>query len=70
MMLYLGLDGCDSDIPHHTVYLSKDYVNNLADIETSRVVLRRWWDDHWYLDFIGLAVAIIMAWYATSENSF
>jgi phytoene desaturase len=38
MMLYLGLDGCDSDIPHHTIYLSKDYVNNLADIETRHVL--------------------------------
>jgi phytoene desaturase len=38
LMLYLGLDGCYADIPHHTIYLSKDYVNNLADIETRHVL--------------------------------
>lgn len=32
-MLYLGLDGIYDDISHHTIYLSKDYRSNLADIE-------------------------------------
>jgi uncharacterized membrane protein len=37
---------------------------NLADTETASAVLKRWWDDHWYLDFIGLVVAIIMVYVA------
>jgi phytoene desaturase len=32
-MLYLGIDGRYDDVPHHTIYLSKDYRENLADIE-------------------------------------
>jgi phytoene desaturase len=32
-MLYLGLEGCYTQVPHHTIYLSQDYVKNLADIE-------------------------------------
>mgnify|MGYP003347929610 CR=1 FL=1 len=30
-MLYLGLDG-EVDLPHHTIYVSRDYEGNLADI--------------------------------------
>lgn len=37
-MLYLGLDGRYDDVPHHTIYTAKDYVGNLADIETNRVL--------------------------------
>jgi len=33
-MLYLGIEGCHDDIPHHTIYLSENYRDNLADIET------------------------------------
>jgi len=33
-MLYLGIEGRYDDIPHHTIYLSKKYRENLADIET------------------------------------
>jgi len=33
-MLYLGIDGRYDDIPHHTIYLSERYRENLADIET------------------------------------
>jgi phytoene desaturase len=33
-MLYLGVDGLDADVPHHTIYLSENYRDNLADIET------------------------------------
>ena len=33
-MLYLGIDGRYDDIPHHTIYLSENYRDNLADIET------------------------------------
>jgi phytoene desaturase len=36
-MLYLGLDGRD-DVPHHNIYISEDYENNLADIETRHVL--------------------------------
>jgi phytoene desaturase len=37
-MLYLGLAGCYTDVPHHTIYLSRDYVTNLDDIETRHVL--------------------------------
>jgi phytoene desaturase len=37
-MLYLGLEGCDVDLPHHTIYMSKDYVENLTDIEQRHVL--------------------------------
>ena len=33
-MLYLGIEGRYEDIPHHTIYLSENYRENLADIET------------------------------------
>lgn len=33
-MLYLGLDGSPPDLPHHTIYTSREYVQNLDDIET------------------------------------
>jgi phytoene desaturase len=32
-MLYLGLDGPAPELPHHTIYISKDYEQNLIDIE-------------------------------------
>lgn len=32
-MLYLGLDGRYDDVSHHTIYLAKDYRQNLRDIE-------------------------------------
>ncbi len=32
-MLYLGLDGASDDLAHHTIYLSKDYRRNVAEIE-------------------------------------
>ena len=36
-MLYLGVEGRD-DIPHHTIYLSENYRENLADIEDRHVL--------------------------------
>ncbi|MFM7251076.1 MAG: phytoene desaturase family protein [Planctomycetaceae bacterium] len=36
-MLYLGVEGRD-DIPHHTIYLSENYRENLADIEQRHVL--------------------------------
>ncbi len=37
-MLYLGIEGRYDEIPHHTIYLSKDYRQNLADIERRHVL--------------------------------
>src|SRR5439155_24821453 len=37
-MLYLGLEGWYDHATHHTIYLSKDYVGNLADIEQRHVL--------------------------------
>jgi phytoene desaturase len=33
-MLYLGIDGRYDAVPHHTIYLSESYRENLADIES------------------------------------
>jgi phytoene desaturase len=32
-MMYLGIDGHYEDVSHHTIYLEKDYKQNLRDIE-------------------------------------
>ncbi len=32
-MMYLGIDGCYDNLPHHTIYTADDYASNLADIE-------------------------------------
>ncbi len=32
-MLYLGLEGIDEGLAHHTIYLSADYKRNIAEIE-------------------------------------
>ncbi len=32
-MLYLGLEGTNEDLAHHTIYLSRDYKRNLEDID-------------------------------------
>jgi phytoene desaturase len=37
-MLYLGIEGRYDSIPHHTIYLSENYRDNLADIETRHVL--------------------------------
>ena len=34
-MLYLGLDGAQEDLPHHTIYLSENYRQNLKDIDVN-----------------------------------
>ena len=39
-MLYLGIEGRYDDIPHHTIYLSENYRENLADIETRHVLTK------------------------------
>ncbi|MBX3402003.1 MAG: phytoene desaturase [Phycisphaeraceae bacterium] len=38
-MLYLGIDGA-ADLPHHTIYISSDYRQNLEDITTNGVLSR------------------------------
>jgi phytoene desaturase len=35
-MLYLGIEGRYDDVAHHTIYLSRDYRANVADIEDGR----------------------------------
>jgi phytoene desaturase len=37
-MLYLGIEGRYDDLAHHTIYLSEDYRQNLADIEHRHVL--------------------------------
>ena len=37
-MLYLGIEGHYDSIPHHNIYLSENYRDNLADIETRHVL--------------------------------
>jgi phytoene desaturase len=37
-MLYLGIEGRYDDVAHHTIYLSEDYRQNLADIEHRHVL--------------------------------
>ncbi len=32
-MLYLGLEGTQEDVSHHTIYLSEDYRRNVSEIE-------------------------------------
>ena len=39
-MLYLGIEGRYDDVPHHTIYLSENYRDNLADIEHRHVLSR------------------------------
>jgi phytoene desaturase len=39
-MLYLGIEGRYDDVPHHTIYLSENYRDNLADIETRHALSR------------------------------
>ena len=39
-MLYLGIEGRYDDVPHHTIYLSEHYRDNLADIERRHVLSR------------------------------
>ena len=36
-MMYLGLEGDPPEVDHHTIYLSKDYRRNVAEIEEGQV---------------------------------
>ena len=37
-MLYLGIEGRYDSLAHHTIYLSKDYLNNLKEIEKTHTL--------------------------------
>jgi phytoene desaturase len=37
-MMYLGVDGLDERLAHHTIYIARDYARNLADIEERHVL--------------------------------
>ena len=37
-MLYLGVEGLEEELPHHTIYIAEDYERNLREIETDRVL--------------------------------
>ncbi len=37
-MMYLGLEGKQDHVPHHTIHCSADYATNLADIESRHVI--------------------------------
>lgn len=37
-MLYLGLDGLYDDVPHHTIFMSRNYEQNLDDIENRHML--------------------------------
>jgi phytoene desaturase len=37
-MMYLGLDGRQDGLPHHTIHCAADYVSNLEDIERRHVL--------------------------------
>lgn len=37
-MMYLGVEGRYDDLRHHTIYLSRDYLKNLDEIETRHVL--------------------------------
>lgn len=37
-MLYLGIDGQYDHLPHHTIYIAKDYNRNLEEIERQHVL--------------------------------
>jgi phytoene desaturase len=37
-MLYLGIEGLYRDVPHHSIYIAKDYARNLDEIENRHVL--------------------------------
>lgn len=37
-MMYLGIDGLERDLAHHTIYISEDYKQNLREIEETKVL--------------------------------
>ena len=37
-MLYLGVEGLEEELPHHTIYIAEDYEKNLREIEHEQVL--------------------------------
>ncbi len=37
-MMYLGIEGRYEDLPHHTIYIAKDYDRNLVEIEKDHIL--------------------------------
>jgi phytoene desaturase len=37
-MMYLGLEGRQDHLPHHNIFISRDYLRNMADIEQRHVL--------------------------------
>jgi phytoene desaturase len=37
-MLYLGIDGLYDQLPHHTIYIAKDYERNLEEIDRLKIL--------------------------------
>jgi phytoene desaturase len=37
-MLYLGVEGLDERLPHHTIYISRDYQRNLDEIDRLKIL--------------------------------
>ena len=37
-MLYLGIEGCYDKLPHHTIYIAKDYQKNLDEIDRLKLL--------------------------------
>ncbi len=37
-MMYLGIEGLHEELPHHTIYIARDYERNLAEIEQRGVL--------------------------------
>lgn len=57
-MLYLGLDG-RYDVPHHTIYISADYEQNLDDIERRHVLSE---DPSFYVQNAGVTDPTLAPW--------
>jgi phytoene desaturase len=50
-MLYLGIDGLYKNVPHHTIYIAKDYARNMDEIENRHVLSA---DPSYYLQNAGV----------------
>lgn len=37
-MLYLGIEGCYDELPHHNIHISRDYEKNLVEIEQTHTL--------------------------------
>ncbi len=55
-MLYLGIDGRYDDLPHHTIYIAKDYQKNLDEIDRFKVLSE---DPSFYVQNAGVTDATL-----------